>query len=79
MGKGRKRTSMTDKLVNTLVSESGGKRLSAEIYAASDTDYTVNYSINGVLVGVNEFSNTTISAVEENANSWIRGVKILNG
>jgi hypothetical protein len=79
MGEGRKRTSMTEKLVNTLVSESGGKRLSAEIYAASDTDYTVKYSINGVIVAVNEFTDTTVSTVEENANFWIRGIKVLNG
>ena len=64
--------------VNQLLGEKGGQTLRAEIY--SDVDgYNIKYFINGNLQTTESFPDKSIHFVEEAAENWISGIKVLNG
>lgn len=64
--------------VNQLLGEKGGQTLRAEIY--SDVDgYSIKYFINGNLQTTESFPDKSIHFVEDAAENWISGIKVLNG
>ena len=65
------------KFVDRIVSESGGKNLSAEIYI-KDNSYTVVKAINGVDVGTSS-TKASLDEAKDEALNWIGSVNILLG
>jgi hypothetical protein len=64
--------------VNQFLGEKSGQTLRAEIY--SDVDgYSVKYFVNDNLQSTEQFAGKSIHFVEDAAQNWIDGIKILNG
>lgn len=64
--------------VNEFLGEKAGQRLRAEIY--SDVDgYNIKYFINDTLQTTESFAGYSIHFVEDAAENWIAGIKVLNG
>jgi hypothetical protein len=68
-------------LVNTIIKESaGGINLKAEIRTTSEhNDYIVKYYINGELNGITRYPFQSVETVQENIDSWMKGIMPLNG
>lgn len=64
--------------VKEFLGEKSGQQLRAEIY--SDTDgYRIKYWVNGDLTKTESFDGKSIHYVEDAAENWISGIKVLNG
>ena len=64
--------------VNEFLGEKAGQQLLAEIY--SDVDgYNIKFWVNGNWVKTESFSGKSIHYVEDAAENWISGIKVLNG
>lgn len=64
--------------VNEFLGEKAGQKLLAEIY--SDTNgYNIKFWVNGNLVKTESFDGKSIHYVEDAAENWISGIKVLNG
>lgn len=64
--------------VNEFLGEKAGQQLRAEIY--SDVDgYNIQYYVNNSLQKQESFAGKSIHFVEDAANNWISGIKVLNG
>lgn len=70
---------MSQSLVNQFLGEKDGQQLRAEIYTAGPTGYTINYYINGQFIKEEAIMNHSIHYVEDAAENWIAGIKVLNG
>ena len=66
-------------LVNTLMKESDGTYLKAQIYQKEDKQYIVEYYINGALTQSKNFDTSSLMAVESEVKSWLNSVVSLNG
>ena len=64
--------------INQFLGEKGGQTLRAEIYSNVD-GYHIKYFINGNLQSTESFSDKPIRVVEDAAENWISGIKVLNG
>ena len=63
-------------LINTIIKESSGANLKADVIKEND-GYVVNYYINNVLSGTTRHSEDT--AINESVEKWFQSVKPLNG
>ena len=66
-------------LVNTLIKESNGTALKAQIYQKEDKQYIVEYYINGAVTKSKSFNTQSITEIENEVNSWLNSVVSLNG
>lgn len=66
-------------LVNTLIKESNGTSLKAQIYQKEDNQYIVEYYINGTATKSKSFDSSSLTVVESEVNSWLNSVVSLNG
>jgi hypothetical protein len=66
-------------LVNTLIKESNGTALKAQIYQKEDKQYIVEYYINGAVTKSKSFNTESITEIENEVNSWLNSVVSLNG
>lgn len=66
-------------LVNTLIKESNGTSLKAEIHQKEDKQYFVEYYINGSLTKSKSFNTSSTAEIVNNINSWFNSVVSLNG
>jgi len=66
-------------LVNTLIKESNGTSLKAQIYQKEDKQYIVEYYINGAVTKSTSFNTTSLTVIENEVNSWLNSVVSLNG
>lgn len=64
--------------VKEFLGEKSGQTLRAEIYSNTD-GYNIMYFINDNLQTNESFQGKSINFVEEAAENWIAGVKVLNG
>lgn len=64
--------------VNEFLGEKAGQKLLAEIYSGDD-GYNIKFWINGNLIKTENFSGKSIHYVEDAAENWISGIKVLNG
>lgn len=64
--------------VNQFLGERDGKQLRAEIHSAGQ-GYTINYYINGNFIKEEAIIGHSVHYVEDAANNWLRGIKVLNG
>jgi hypothetical protein len=65
--------------VKTLIKERNGTRLEARIMKSSHEPYSIQYFINGKFVTEEIFDGVSIHYVEDAAENWLAGVKVLNG
>jgi hypothetical protein len=66
-------------LVNTLIKESNGTALKAQIHQKEDKQYIVEYYINGAVTKSKSFNTQSITEIENEVNSWLNSVVSLNG
>ena len=64
-------------LINTIIKESSGANLKADVIKENDDGYTVKYYINGVLSGATKHIDET--SINESVENWFQNVKSLNG
>jgi hypothetical protein len=64
--------------VNEFLGEKDGAHMKAEIYSAGQ-GYTINYYINGQFIKEEAIMGHSIHYVEDAAQNWISGIKVLNG
>lgn len=69
---------MSTTLVNALLKEKSGQILLAEIYS-NENEYLIKYFINGNFQNQETFTDKNIQYVEDAAQNWIDGIKVLNG
>lgn len=65
-------------MVNQFLGEKSGQSLRAEIHSV-DQGYQIRYFINGVHQTSEMFMENNINFVEDAAENWISGIKVLNG
>lgn len=67
-------------IVNTLLRETAGQNLKAEIhFDDNDQTYNVKYYINGCFQADRQLGKTDRISVEEHAKGWIDSVGVLKG
>lgn len=66
-------------LVNTLMKESNGSSLRAEIYQENNGPYLVKYYVNEANVKSSSYNTADLLTVENAVNSWLDSVRLLNG
>jgi len=65
--------------VKTLMKEQSGSTLEARIFKSEHAPYSIEYFIDGKYVQSEEFPGVSIHYVEDAANNWLEGIKVLNG
>ena len=66
-------------MINQFLGERNGQHLRAEIYAAGNIGYTINYYINGTFIKEELIKGHSVHYVEDACNNWLDGIKTLNG
>lgn len=66
------------KFVNRFLGEKSGQSLKAEIYEV-DGGYSIEYFINDTFQTRETITGHNILFVEDAAENWINGIKVLNG
>lgn len=65
-------------IVNTLIRESGGSVLKAQIHKNQNTHY-VEYYINDNLVRVQNYETNSVFVIESDISNWLNSVSTING
>ena len=65
-------------LLSTVVKESGGMLMRAEIHQ-DDNGYSIQYHGPNGHIKTESFSGNSLAYVEEAAENWVAGIKVLNG
>jgi hypothetical protein len=65
--------------VKTLVKEQNGTRLEARIIKNSHEPYVIEYYVDGKYKHTESFEGASIYYVEDAANNWLNGIKVLRG
>jgi hypothetical protein len=74
-----KRKKGTDGMMKTIMKETGGMFIEAQIHKY-DTGYTIRYMINGEVTKTEQFDfSQPVAFVETAAKSWVNEMTVLNG
>jgi hypothetical protein len=65
--------------IRTLVKEHNGATLEARILKNSHDPYVIEYFINGKFSQSETFEGVSLYYVEDAAENWLNGIKVLNG
>jgi hypothetical protein len=65
--------------IKTLVKEQNGLKLEARIMKNSHEPYTIDYYVDGKYKQSETFEGVSLYYVEDAAENWLDGIKILNG
>ncbi len=65
--------------VKTLVKEQNGTKLEARIMKTSHEPYTIEYYVDGKYKQTEMFEGVSLYYVEDAAENWLNGIKVLNG
>jgi hypothetical protein len=65
--------------IKTLVKEQNGTKLEARIMKTSHEPYTIEYYIDGKYKQTETFKDVSLYYVEDAAENWLNGIKVLNG
>lgn len=65
--------------IKTLVKEQNGTKLEARITKTSHEPYSIDYYVDGKYKQSETFSGVSLYYVEDAAQNWLNGIKVLNG
>jgi hypothetical protein len=65
--------------IDTIVKEQNGSRMEARITKSEHAPYMIDYFINGRYIQSESFPGYSLHFVENAAENWINGIKVLNG
>jgi hypothetical protein len=65
--------------IKTLMKEQNGIILEAKIMKTEHQPYSIEYFVNGKYTKTEKFEGVSLYYVEDAAENWLNGIKVLNG